>query len=83
MSIVLQLKPEIAARAEERAAVEGLPVSAYLEIMLEQLLGELPKPAQRLTLIEFDQIMDEIADGSEDLPAPVLLTRAEIYAEHD
>ena len=84
MSITLELKPELEARAQARAEAQGLPVEEYLQAMLEQMLRPAPLPtAVSVSLDEFDAIMDALSEGSENEPVPPVLTRAEIYADHD
>jgi hypothetical protein len=83
MSIILDLKPETEARARANAAAQGLAVQEYLQSVLEQVLPQLPRPAQRVSQEEFEAIMDELAAGSENLPPPPVFTREEIYGDHD
>jgi hypothetical protein len=85
MSVTLDLKPDLQARAQTRAAERGLPLEAYLETVLEEALSSLKplstKPS--LSLAEFDAIMDEMAEGSEDAVPPAVFSREGIYADHD
>lgn len=83
MSFTLELRPETAARARECAAARGVDVGEYLKAVLEQVLQGGPVHSHRPTLEEFDRIMDDLAEGSPEVVAPPVVTRAEIYADHD
>ena len=83
MSLTLELKPELEMRARARAAACGLPLDEYLRTLLEQALIVSPHQAAPIPFGEFDAIMDELAEGSDNLPALPILTREEIYADHD
>lgn len=82
MSILLELPPELAAKAMEAASLRGMEVGEYLETVVKVALQE-PVVEQRLSLTDFDELMDELAEGSEALPAPPVFDRAAIYDDHD
>ena len=83
MSVVLELQPELEARAAQAAEARGLPVEDYLKAILERALIAADTPSSELTLEEFDALMDELAEGSDDLPVPPVLSRADIYLDRD
>ena len=84
MSVTLDLKPELEAPAQAGAAASGIRIETYLENILEQapLTPRLP-PARQIPLDEFDAVMDALAEGSDNIPPPAIVTRADIYADHD
>jgi hypothetical protein len=79
----VDLQPDLEARAVRAAEARGVPVEDFLKSLLERALMVADTTPAALTLEEFDRLMDELAEGSEDLPAPVVLSRAEIYQDHD
>ena len=83
MSVTLDLPPELEARVEAQAAVQELPVADYIQAMLEQVVLPHPAVPHTVTLEEFDDIMDQLASGSEASSLSPILTREEIYLDHD
>lgn len=63
MSVTLELKPEVEARAAEEAASRGVPVEDFLESVIEDTLaGGEGKPPYR-TAEEWEAALDEFADS--------------------
>lgn len=83
MSVTLDLPGDLQTRAEAAASAQGLPLEQYLQSLVEQALGWPASRRQRVSPEEFEAIMDELTEGSELGPVPEVLTRAEIYGEHD
>jgi len=81
MTITLELKPELEQRVVTQAAAQGLSLEAYLLSVIEA--AGVRTVAKRPTLEEFEAAMDELAEGTDDIPVldPEALTRESIY-EH-
>jgi hypothetical protein len=79
MTVTLDLTPELEKSVVARAAAQGLSLEAYLLSVIEA--AGVPPAARRPTLEEFEAAMDEIAEGTDDVPvlAPEALTRESIY----
>jgi hypothetical protein len=68
MTIRVELNPETEARLVAEARAQGLPVETVVAQLLQEVLTG-PYPSRgRLTLEEFHQMLDAMADGSERLP---------------
>ncbi len=65
MTIKIELKPEIEARAIEQAEVRGVPVEAFLESVIEvSLNGREEKPCyETATVEEWEAALDEFGDS--------------------
>jgi hypothetical protein len=74
----VQLNETIAAALQAQAAAQGLTVDAYLEHVL---LASPPKTHERMSLEEWDRLLDEEADLG---PSPIgTFSRADLYVDHD
>lgn len=82
MSVVLDLRPEVEAKALAEAAAQGIRLEELLQTIVEVAL-QTPRSAPGISLSEFDQIMDDFAAGSDELPVPPIFDRAAIYGDHD
>lgn len=87
MSVTLELKPEVEARANEQAAARGVPVESFLEAVIEDTLTE--REGQPLdetaTAEEWEAALDDFADSPAFSKAVSLVddSRAEIYRERE
>jgi len=82
LTVLLDLRPELEAKALEEAAAQGLGLQEYLQTVVEEALHA-PRARSSVSLAEFDRIMDEFAKDSESLPSPPVFDRAMIYDDHD
>lgn len=82
MSVTLDLSPDLEAEAKARAQESGIPLETFLESVLRLALAPTAPPSP-LSAEEFDALMDSIAEGSDDLPVPPVMTREMIYSDHD
>ncbi len=79
MTISVHLEPEIEASLLARAQAQGMTLDAYVQSLIK---GAAAKPEPPPTsLEEFDAALDELAEGSENLPVlpPEAYTREGIY----
>lgn len=80
MSISIKLKPETEELLEQKAAAKGVSVESYVEELIEQQVSPSHKTSH-ITSEEIDQILDSLAEGSDDRPIlqPEAYTRESIY----
>jgi len=86
MSVTLELKPEIEARAIEQAEAHGVPVAAFLESVIEETLnGEEGKSfAETASLEEWRREFQAWADSHDYITAPPADdSRESIYRERE
>lgn len=84
MSISIELKPEVEERLEREAAARGVSVESYVERLIEQQFS-MPSKTPHVGADEVDQLLDSLAEGSDDRPVlpPEAYTRESIYQDHD
>lgn len=84
MSISIELKPEVEERLEQEAAARGVSVESYVGELIEQQFSR-PSISSHVGAKEIDQVLDSLAEGSDDRPAlpPEAYTRESIYLDHD
>jgi hypothetical protein len=84
MSISIELKPEVEERLEQEAAARGLSVESYVGELIEHQFSR-PSKTPHAGAEEIDQVLDSLAEGSDDQPAPPpeAYTRESIYQDHD
>jgi hypothetical protein len=70
MSVTLELKPEVEARAIEQAASRGVPVEDYLESVIEESLNGGVDQISYQTLEGWEAALDEFANS----PVPEMRT---------
>ena len=76
----IELSRDTAQRIRAMAEAEGVSVEAYLNAIAA--VG--PGPQTGMSLAEIDQILDELAAGSDNLPPlPEDFSLADIYHDHD
>lgn len=65
MTVTLELKPEVEARAVEQAAAHGVPVEEFLESVIEESLsnGEEKPFYETATAEEWETALDEFANS--------------------
>lgn len=80
MTVTLDLPPEVELRLRQKAARQGQDIEQYLRTLAEQDVRTERSP---LSLEEFDAILDELADGSENRPVlpPGAFERESFYGE--
>ncbi len=77
--VLQQITPEPAEQLVAQARAHGLSVDEYLK----DILPDTNRHPEQLSSAEVDQILDELAEGSEHLPAlPPNFSREDIYADH-
>ena len=84
MTITLELLPNVEASLTAQAHAQGLELSAYLQLLLEQHAA--PKSSEStISMEELEAGLDALAEGSENLPDLPLeaITREGIYRDHD
>lgn len=84
MTITLELLPDVEASLAAQAQAQGLQLSAYLQLLLEQHAAK-KGPESTINLEELEAGLDALAEGSENLPDLPLeaITREGIYRDHD
>ena len=84
-SILDQIKPDTAETIRAEARARGLSVDEYLKSLLPQANGDDGSVDEsKMSLREIDQLLEELAEGSENLaPLPPDFSREDIYSDHD
>jgi hypothetical protein len=84
MTVRLELKPEIEARLAAQARARGIPLSAYLQNVLEDLACGEAGPAVS-SLQDLRATLDALAEMGRDLPhlPSSAFSRESIYRDHD
>jgi hypothetical protein len=79
MTVTIELTPEMEARIQAQAQAAGVSVAAYVQSVIEAAAP--PPVGQRPTLEEFEAAMDEMAEGTDDIPvlSPEATSRESIY----
>jgi hypothetical protein len=79
MTITIDLTPELEARIQAQAVAAGVSLEAYVQSIIEA--AALQPVGERPTLEEFEAAMDELAEGTEDIPvlSPEATSRESIY----
>jgi hypothetical protein len=85
MSVTLELKPEVEARAVEQAASRGVPVEDFLESVIEDRLSGGEGNSVYRTAAEWEAALDEFADSPTFSEAVSLVddSRESIYRERE
>jgi len=83
MALILQLDHELEEKLSAEARARGLSLDEYVRTLLEQRIK--PEVHRELTLQEFENILDSLAEFSDRIPdlPPEALTREGIYQDHD
>jgi hypothetical protein len=66
MTVTIDLAPELEARIQAQAVAAGVSLEAYVQSIIEA--AALQPVGERPTLEEFEAAMDELAEGTEDIP---------------
>jgi hypothetical protein len=84
MTITLELLPDIEASLTAQAQAQGLQLSAYLQLLLEQQ-ATAKSPEATMSLEQLEAKLDALAEGSESLAylPPEATTREGLYRDHD
>lgn len=89
MTITLELKPEVEARAKRQAGARGVSVEDYLRSVIERILKADTDHSfyETASIEEWEAALDEIANSSSLTNAPVLsdedISRESIYCERE
>jgi hypothetical protein len=76
----IEIEQRTAEILKAKAEANGLSLDDYLRLLAE---GE-ALPVAALEATEIDRILDELAQGGEDLaPLPMNFSREDIYFDHD
>jgi hypothetical protein len=80
-TILEEVKPETAEILATQAKALGISVDE----LINRMLARLAEPqSEELSLSEVDRILDELAEGGENLsPLPSNFSREDIYFDHD
>jgi hypothetical protein len=63
------------------ARAHGMDIDAYIKSILAA--RERPRQAEPLNLAELDRLLDELSEGTENIPPlPLNFSRADIYGDH-
>jgi hypothetical protein len=78
VTISIQLEPQIELSLLARARAQGMTLGAYVQSLVEGAAAERQSPS--MSDEEFEAALDELADGSENLPIlpPEAYTRENI-----
>jgi hypothetical protein len=79
VTITVQLEPEVETSLLARARAQGMTLDAYVQSLIEGAAAE--PESQQMSDEEFEAALDELAEGSEQLPIlpPEAYTREGIY----
>ncbi|MBL8294408.1 MAG: hypothetical protein JNN08_21355 [Bryobacterales bacterium] len=83
MTVRLELKPDIEANLNARARARGVPLDAYLQGVIEDLVqAETARPASPQ---DIEATLDRLAEMGRDLPhlPSSAFNRESIYRDHD
>lgn len=85
MTVTLELKPEVEARAIEQAASRGLPVEDFLESVIEDRLNSGEGNSAYQTAEEWEAALDEFANSPSFSKTVSLVddSRESIYRERE
>ena len=68
MTIKVELNPEIEARLAVEARAQDISLEKCAQRFLQEVLAGRPAPQGNLTVAEFHQMLDALAEGSQELP---------------
>jgi hypothetical protein len=68
MTIRVELSPDIEARLKAEARAQGVPLEQIAERLLSKALTERPFSRGQISVEEFHQMLNALAEGSETLP---------------
>jgi hypothetical protein len=89
MTVILNLAPDVERTLAEKAARAGQTLAVYLQQLAERDahgkngVGQAVSPPPALSLEEFDQLLEELAEGPTLPHLPADFSRADVYADHD
>jgi hypothetical protein len=84
MTIVIDIKPEVQAELGRQAAAHGVDIGAYAASLLEEA-AHVPGGAKRLSQIQLDDTLRELAQFSDKVPLlpDEAFSRESLYQDHD
>ncbi len=84
MPISIELRPEVEERLGREASAKGVSIESYVEDLIERQVFP-PHQSSRINMDDLDSVLDALAEGSENHPAPPpeAYTRESIYQEHN
>lgn len=85
ITITIDIKPEIEAEIVTQAAARGMDVPAYAATLLEEAAHRPSAGPKRLSLVQFEKTLDEMAQFSHKIPSlpDEAFSRASLYQDHD
>lgn len=87
MTITVEISAEVQAELSNRAAENGSFAEAYAASLIEAALrvSPLPRPWPRLSAMQLDEALREMAQFSHKIPAlpDSAFTRESLYQDHD
>ena len=83
MALILHLSPDLEETLATEARDRGLSLDDYVRTLLEHRF--VPKREQKMTLEEFEAILEDLAEFSDKIPElpPEAFTREGIYRDHN
>ena len=83
MTVRLEIKPEIEATLAAQARARGIPLDAYLQVVIEELAQT--KPVSPPALQDLRATLDALAEMGRGLPPlpSSAFSRESIYRDHD
>jgi len=84
MTLQLELKPDVEANLKAQAASQGVALEHFALKVLEDQAARRPAKSGKLTVEGFNEMLRELAEGSETLPKlpTSAFSRESIYDEH-
>ena len=84
MTILIDVKPEVAAELSRRAAAQGVDIAAYAASLLEEAAHVFAEPKQ-LNQTDLDSTLQELAQFSHKIPLlpDDAFSRESLYRDHD
>jgi len=84
MTLQLELKPDVEANLKAQAASQGVALEHFALKVLEDQAASRPAKSGKLTVEGFNEMLRELAEGSETLPKlpTSAFSRESIYDEH-
>jgi hypothetical protein len=85
MTITVEIKPEVQAELEAKAAARGMDVPAYAATVLEEAAHATTGEHKRLTIEQLAKTLEEMAQFSHKIPSlpDEAFSRESLYRDHD
>ena len=84
MSIIIDMKPEVQAELDRRAAAHGIDLGSYAASLLEEA-AQIPAGTKTLSQEQLDKTLAELAQFSHKIPLlpDEAFSRESLYRDHD